>query len=663
MHFPSGLAVDSRGVLFIVEDSRIRRVGANGIITTVAGGADYGYSGDGGPAVLARLYAPNGIAVDGAGNLFIADLLNQRIRKVSTDGVIRTVVGTGVSNFTGDGGPASFATLSEPTGIAVDPFGNVYVGDSANYRVRKIDPAGKINTYAGNGNFGFAGEGIQAREAVFNSPSELVVDPAGNIYVADSRNHRVRKIAPDGVITTVAGGSARGFAGDGGPGTQALLSSPGTLAVDGVGNLYIADGGNARVRKVDTNGIISTFAGGGSPLSGNGDGGPAVDASFRSVSDITFDTKGNLYVLDAFATAIRRVSPSGTITTVVNGLIPVPVGIAVDATGNIYVSQRPQAGDRGSGGGVFRISPGEQTFSKVGDFLFPRTVDAQGNLYVPSSNQVFRLTPDGTQTVVAGSGQIGFSGDDGPATQAALNGPVAVALDAAGNLYITDQGNNRIRKVFLNSASGLFEPKLQTTLQPGYYLATVTLGQGEHPGYWGMEVLAPVGVFAGGLNLGGTLQQRSLPPGFGGFFLPTQQTVHLHVDARPADGGDTSNVQVGVRLLDVNKKPVTAEKFGGTSVDFTETLPAGYYVTEIRGGDSSPLENFLMSVEAAHLSGGVVVGGYAGVNTVGYSGFYLTAPQQITIRMYGQPSYGADGAGGVRLMLYDAGRNVIATVP
>ena len=172
-----------------------------------------------------------------------------------------------------------------------------------------------------------------------------------------------------------------------------------------------------------------------------------------------------------------------------------------------------------------------------------------------------------------------------------------------------------------------------------------------------------MGVFAGGLNLGGTLQQRSLPPGFGGFFLPSPQSVHLHVDARPADGGDASNVQLGVRLLDVNKKPVATERFGGTPVDFTETLPAGYYATEVRGGDNSPLENFLMSVEAPQLSGGVVVGGFAGVNTVGYSGFYLTAPQQVTIRLYGQPSYGADGAGGVRLTLYDAGRNVIATVP
>jgi len=203
--FPSGVAVDQQGVIYIAQTltSRIRRVGTDGIITTIAGGF-----GDGGPATAAMLYAPNGIALDGSGNLYIADLLNNRVRRVSPDGIIRTVAGTGVANFTGDQGPASLASINEPTGIAVDFSGDVYFGDSINYRVRKIDPLGTITTYAGNGNWNFAGEGGQARPAVLNNPLSVLVDPAGNVFLSDTNNNRVRRIAPDGVITTVAGGSA-----------------------------------------------------------------------------------------------------------------------------------------------------------------------------------------------------------------------------------------------------------------------------------------------------------------------------------------------------------------------------------------------------------------------------------------------------------------------
>jgi hypothetical protein len=244
-----------------------------------------------------------------------------------------------------------------------------------------------------------------------------------------------------------------------------------------------------------------------------------------------------------------------------------------------------------------------------------------------------------------------------------LNQPRTVALDAAGNLYIADSGNNRIRKVFLNPASGLFQPTLQTTLQPGYYTATVTLGQGEHPGYWGMQVLAPVGVLAGGFNLGGTIQQRSQPPGFGGIYVPFAQPVHLHVDAQAADGSGTSAVGLGVQLLDASRNPVIAEQFGGTSVDFTQPLSAGYYTVAVRGGVNSPNENFQMALGATQFAGGVVIGGFAGPNSTGFGGFYLSAAQQVTIQVLGQPSYGADGAGGLRLTLYDASRNVIATVP
>jgi NHL repeat-containing protein len=677
LFFPSGIAVDQNGVIYFTESggsSRIRRIGTDGIIATIAGGNGDSYSGDGGPAVAAALNSPAGIALGPAGDLYIADSLNNRIRQITPAGIIHTLAGTGVPTFTGDQGPASFASLSSPLSVASDAFGNVYLGDSYNYRVRKIDSSRTIATYAGNGKWNNLEDGAQARGAVLSLTTDVVVDGAGTVYFLTGDN-RVFKIAPDGTLTTLVGNHPQGFAGDGGPVSRALFTYPWALALDREGNLYIADNtstttGSARVRKVDSNGIVTTVAGNGTaPGSGNGDGGAAVNASLGWVAGLTFDAKGNMYLTDD--NRIRQVSPEGTITTFAT--VPITVGglngrLAVDAAGNVYSTVfAPDPITGFNTGNLTRFSRDGTTMVLLRNhFGFGKTAfDSQGNLYVPSGDGsiVFRLSSGGAQTLVAGTGRGGFSGDDGPATLAQLWVPTALAVDTAGNLYIADLANNRIRKVFLNPASGLFEPTLQTTLQPGYYTATVELGQGEHAGYWGMEILAPVGVFAGGLNLGGTLQQRSLPPGFGGFFLPTPQTVHLHVDARPVDGGDTSNIQLGVRLLDVNKKPVTAEKFGGTSVDFTETLPAGYYDVEARGGDNSPLENFLMSVEAPQLSGGVVVGGFAGAHTVGYSGFYLTAPQQITIRMYGQPSYGADGAGGLRLTLYDAVRNVIATVP
>jgi sugar lactone lactonase YvrE len=495
----------------------------------------------------------------------------------------------------------------------------------------------------------------------------VLVDPAGNVFLSDTNNNRVRRIAPDGVITTVAGGSAGGFAGDGGPAMQALLNKPRGLALDSTGNLFIADSGNARVRRVDPGGTITTFAGNGaSPTNGNGDGGPAASASLYSVTDIAFDTRGNLYIADAFAGNIRQVSPGGTITTFAGGLSS-PRALAVDAVGNVYTSEFFFRLTGPAGAAVVRISPnGASTALLTNTNGFGKMAfDSQGNVYVPdiSAGTLIRVSPSGAQTVVAGTGQAGFAGDEGPATLAQLSLPTGVALDSAGNLYIADSGNNRIRKVFLNPASGLLQPTLQMTLQPGYYIATVSLGQGEQPGYWGMEVLAPVGVLAGGFNVGGTIQRRGLPPGFGAVYVPFPQAVHFHVDAQASDGSGNSSVGLGVQLFDPSKNPVIGEQFGGTSVDFTQTLPTGFYVVEVRGGSSSPVENFQMGMITGQLAGGGVAGGFADAQTAGFGAFYLTAPQQVSIRVLGQPSYGADGAGGLRLTLLDARRNVIASVP
>jgi sugar lactone lactonase YvrE len=450
----NGIAAAPNGVLYATTPWQVYSVGLDGTAKVIAGNySQDGDSGDGGPATSALLNDPDGIALDSGGNLYVADLLNNRIRKITPDGIIQTVAGTYASNFTGDQGPALLATINQPTGIAVDQSGNIYFGDSANDRVRRIDPSGTITTYAGNGNWGFAGDGGQARGAVLSHPSAVLVDPSGNIFFSDSGNHRVRRIALGGVITTVAGGSAYGFAGDGGPATQALLVGPGGLAFDSAGNLYIADG--TRVRKVDSNGIISTFAGGGPGADGAGDGGPAVGASI-SVDDIAFDGAGNLYILDGYV-GIRRVSPDGTISTFAEPpLTFVPSTIAVDDAGYVYVSSYPQAGAPFIGQ-LVRISPDGIAISLVSNApANPGRVafDPQGNLYVADTNQVLQLSPGGATTVVAGTLQAGFAGDGGPATLAQLSGVAGIAFDSLGNLYIVDSGNNRVREVILNPAAG-----------------------------------------------------------------------------------------------------------------------------------------------------------------------------------------------------------------
>src|SRR5664280_1427603 len=222
-------------------------------ITTVAGNGTAGFCGDGGPATQACLYGPGGLALDAAGNLYIADRDNNRVRRVAPDGTITTVAGNGTAGFCGDGGPATQACLVAPIGLAVDAAGNLYITDYNNNRVRRMAPDGTITTVAGNGTKGFCGDGGPATQACLNGPGGLAVDVAGNLYVADHNNSRVRRVAPDGTVTTVAGNGTAGFCGDGGPATQACLNYPNGLFVDAAGNLYVADYNN-RVRLVATPG-------------------------------------------------------------------------------------------------------------------------------------------------------------------------------------------------------------------------------------------------------------------------------------------------------------------------------------------------------------------------------------------------------------------------
>ncbi len=309
---PSRVAVDSRGNLYIGDYRRIRKVEAStGIITTTVGGGAPGFSGDGGPAIDARLDFPSDIAVDGAGNLYMTDLDNRRIRKVeASTGIITTVAGTGVQGDSGDGDLATNASLGDPDTLAVNSAGDIYIVGIHRHRVRKVEAStGIITTIVGDGTPEFSGDGGPAIDARLDWPSDLAVDSRGNLYIGDANNHRIRKVeASTGIITTIAGNGHPGFSGDGGPAIDAELRfQRGGLAVDSRGNLYIGDLGNERIRKVEAStGIITTVAGNGHTRF-SGDGGPAIDAQL-SVSHVAVDSADNLYIADLSNDRIRKVT-------------------------------------------------------------------------------------------------------------------------------------------------------------------------------------------------------------------------------------------------------------------------------------------------------------------------------------------------------------------
>ena len=370
------------------------RTQKNWIIDTVAGsgrGSPHpvypgniigSYGGDGGPAVEAGLNYPEDVAVDGSGNLYIADTWNHRIRRVDAEGTITTVAGTGqrveernifagwIGEYGGDGGPAVEAHLNHPRGVAVDGAGNLYVADTWNHLVRRVDAAGTITTVAGSGTGtgrerynnqrGYSGDGGLAVEARLNYPAGLAVDGSGNLYITDAGNQRVRRVDATGIITTVAGNGARNYSGDGGPAVEASLNFPVGLAVDGWGNLYIADAGNDRIRRVDRRGVITTIAGVGHGRLSRKDG-PAIMAVLDNPKGVAVDGSGNLYITDTWNNHIRRIDPMGIMTTIAGTLnsgnypqedfggdggpairasLGFPRGIAVSTSGTVYVADR-----------------------------------------------------------------------------------------------------------------------------------------------------------------------------------------------------------------------------------------------------------------------------------------------------------------------------------
>ncbi len=320
LSLPAGIAIDADGNLFVADQQGhvVRRVDRAGSIDTVAGTGAAGYAGDGGPARSAALRSPSGVTVDVAGNLYVADSWNHRVRRVDPAGVITTVAGTGEDGFGGDGGPAVEAQLSLPFAVAVDPAGNLYIADFGNRRVRKVDPSGVITTLAGSGQRGSVGDGGPAVKAQLSPPTGIAVDARGAVFIADQFNHRVRGVSPAGIITTVAGTGQEGSGGDGGPAASARLWYPASVAVDEQGSLFIADQENSRIRKVDGAGVITTVAGMGT-AGMRGDGGAATAAHLAFPLGVAVDPQGSLFISDSGNKRVRRVDPERIITTVAGG--------------------------------------------------------------------------------------------------------------------------------------------------------------------------------------------------------------------------------------------------------------------------------------------------------------------------------------------------------
>ncbi len=470
---PTAITLDAAGNLYIADASnyRVRRVSPAGIITTVAGNGTQGHSGDNGPATNAQLNGLAGIAVDGNGNLYFSDTVGSWVRKVSEAGIITAIAGTGSNGYSGDNVPARGAQLSGPNGIAVDASGNVYIADSNNFRIRMISAAGTITTVAGSGAGGFSGDGGPATSAQFYRVTGITVDGTGNLFITDTFNARIREVA-NGVINTVAGNGSVGFSGDGGQAILASMNNPLGVAVDGSGNILIADQNNYRIRRVG-NGAIRTLAGNGL-LSYSGDNGPATSAQMNQPAGIAVDGSNNIYVVDTLNSRVRMVSPGGVITTLAGtgvagysgdggsaslAQLNNPAAVAVDTGGNVYIADTFNSVIRKvlpsgvittvAGGGSATGDGGPATGAAL---YLPQgvAVDPAGNLFISdtASARIRKVSAvDSTITTVAGNGTVGYSGDGGPATSAQLNAPLGIAVDAIDNIYIADSRNNVIRRV------------------------------------------------------------------------------------------------------------------------------------------------------------------------------------------------------------------------
>ncbi|MCX6043672.1 MAG: tandem-95 repeat protein [Chloroflexi bacterium] len=499
---PLGVAVDSSGNVYIADSGNhlIRKVDASGNSSTFAGNHTSGYSGDGGAAISAELSNPSGVAVDSLDNVYIADTGNHVVRMVDGSGNITTTVGTGTAGYSGDGGAAISAELSNPSGVALDSLDNLYIADTGNHVIRMMDGSGNITTMVGTGTAGYSGDGALAINAQLDSPHGVALDNGDNLYIADTLNHVIRTVDSSGNITTTVGMGTAGKSGDGDLALNAQLDNPYGVAVDSLDNIYVADAGNQRIRKIDpTDESISTFAGTGA-AGYSGDGGNATSAELNNPRGVAIDSLGNVYIADTSNQVARKV-------TALQGLLAVPdkaatrsdravtidvlandrdvdssaiisvtaVGAPISGTATITCScmdlivYTPTLAFKGTDIFTYTIedSAGLTATATVSvtvtdgpiittwvDDIFGRgvAIDKAGNVYVADyiDNIVYKFDANRTRAVFAGNGAYGYSGDGGPAISAQLDSPIGLAVDRLGNVYIADNGNGVIRKVTPN---------------------------------------------------------------------------------------------------------------------------------------------------------------------------------------------------------------------
>lgn len=417
------------------DNHMVMRVRADGVLFVAAGNGRPGFSGDGGPAKEASLNVPRQITFDRQGNLYIADEVNQRVRRVDTNGIITSVAGNGVRGRAPEGAVATQSSLDYPHGVAVDSRGNLYISDHFNNQIRRVDTAGRTTVFAGTGDFTSSGDGGPATRATLGRPFDVVVDRSDNVLFVDAAGIRIRRVRTNGIIETVAGNGTLNVTGDGGPASQAGLGGIGSLGVDNSGNIYIGSVTAHNVRRISaSDGRIAVYAGN-SSAGFSGDNGPALQAQLFSPEGLGADASGNLFIADRNNRRVRRVTSSGTISTIAgNGFNRTFVDFGPIRTANL-------------------LAP------------YAMTYDAAGNLYIADTfnHRVRKVTTDGRITTIAGNGTPGYSGDNGPAVSARIDRPLGIAVDKQGNVYFTQPGNgeNAVRKIGTDGRITLFAGALR----------------------------------------------------------------------------------------------------------------------------------------------------------------------------------------------------------
>jgi trimeric autotransporter adhesin len=691
--YSGGIAVDSNGVLYIADfgNSRVRQVGLNGTITTVAGTGSTQASGDGGAATSAGVPFPSGVVVDSQGNLFIASSAG-KIREVNLSGTITTaytaqltnccvalavdrndtIYGTGLGelvvqflpsgqvtvagsaatvpgsqlgfgvNFYGDGGPATSAKLAFPFGLAVDNSGNIFVADTFNERIRLINQQGIITTAAGTGAPNFFGDGGPAAGAGLSlakqlvSGSNVLADPSGAVYIADTSNGRIRRVDPSGAITTFADFTGSQYLG---------IRTPYSIARTPNGSFLVAEFGNPAIVQIGVDGSVATIAGTGSVTPA--DGVPAASAKFSGVLGLACDPAGNIYLLDG--TTLRKIDANGSVRNFVAGITSQVV--ATDKSGNVLVA---------GSGAIQSISPGGTVTSiplPQASQVTGLTADSAGNIYVSDSGnhcRILKIAAGGAVTVYAGDNQYGYSGDGGPATQAALWAPTGLTVDPAGNLYIGDTYNDRVREVVAAASLG-FSPHL---------LLFTAVSEGAAPAAQGLNLssnVADLG-FSASTNMswlsvspsnGGvpavlqvTADPTGLAPGtYQGFvqivtpsanIAPADVPVTFTVAAAPvaALGIDTQNISfAATQGSGALTQQLHVLDTGGGSLSFTSnatTASGGSWLTISPAADTAtPSSPASLTVTAT--PGSLTPGTYSGMIAITGAGSTIDVPVALSV--------------------------------